>query len=193
MIQINKSFVTVLKLSLFALIPHIAFQNPSASAQEICQDNFHIQSPFPAGAAFISEAAMTYQYSNCPSIRSRLKSPIRLRVGQSLFFWFRVQGDESYLSLRQSALPFLMTVCQQGDTRCFADGTYNLKTLDRAAAFAESKGAGGPFDWRLGAERWRFAIPGSYRVSLQQQGQELPCANRSFLSSDCGFSIEVTE
>jgi hypothetical protein len=71
-----------------------------AQQGDACVDNSYVLNQYP-GSIFVSDTAVTYSYSNCPRGESRLGQKIRLRVGQSLYFWFRVQGDRAYLSTAQ--------------------------------------------------------------------------------------------
>jgi hypothetical protein len=174
-------------LAILLAMPGVAMQ--PAFAQQACAGDAHLPaSSVPAGTIAVTDSAMMYSYSNCPT--SRLVKPIRLKAGQSLFFWFRVQGDQTYLSTTQSRYPFILNFYQNNGSAFVSQGLISMGGLDRAAMAAEAQGAGGVFDWRLGAEKWKLEIPGTYRIVLSQQGNEIGCGGSSMLSQ-CNPVIEV--
>jgi hypothetical protein len=175
---------------LWASLVFLASLN-GAVAQEACIDNRYVNDPDPNTAAiFVSEAATTYEYSNCPASADRLGQTVRLRAGQSLYFWFRVQGTPAYLATLQSRYPFILKFFRNNGNVLIDVADISMDILDRAAMAAEAVGSGGQWDWRLAARKWRFDIPGSYRIGLYQQNNPIPCIGLGF-SSQCNFDIEV--
>jgi hypothetical protein len=165
---------------------------PSAvGAEQVCLDNMYVPSSSP-GTVFVSDSAISYTYSNCPTSRSKLGRTVRLSAGQSLYFWFRVQGDQAYLATSQSRYPFILNVYRDNSSNFIDQGPINMGALDRSAMTAEAQQTGGPFDWRLGAKKWKFDIPGTYKVFLTQQDQQIACASSS-LFSQCNLIVEVVE
>jgi len=162
-----------------------------AAAQQLCPDSTYVPNAYP-GMVFVSETAIGYSYSNCPSPDLRLSAPIHLKVGQSLFFWFRVQGDLTYLNSRQSRYPFVLNFFRYNGSDFFNEGSLGMKGLDRSAMIAEAQVSGGPFDWRTGAEKWKFDIPGTYKIFVTQAGTEVPCFSASIFSP-CKLTVEVIQ
>lgn len=162
-----------------------------ASAQQLCSDNTYLPNAYP-GMVFISETAIGYSYSNCPSPDLRLSAPIHLKVGQSLFFWFRLQGDLTYLNSRQSRYPFVLNFFRYNGSDFVDEGSLGMKGLDRSAMIAETQVSGGPFDWRTGAEKWKFDIPGTYKIFVTQAGTDVPCSSASIFSP-CKLTVEVIQ
>lgn len=162
-----------------------------AQQGDICTDNAYAPNEYP-GAIFVSETAITYSYSNCPRGDIRLGQKIRLRVGQSLYFWFRVQGDRKYLSAAQSYQPFRLNFSRDNGNGALVDQGYlGMGYLDRSAMISETQTSGGQFDWRLGAEKWKFSIPGLYQITLSQGAVPVSCANSNLFSPACSLQIEV--
>jgi hypothetical protein len=163
----------------------------TASAQQLCADNTYVPNADPS-TIFISESAISYAYSNCPGPGLRLSAPIRLKVGQSLFFWFRLQGDQAYLASPESRYPFMLNFFRYNGSDFVDEGSLGMARLDRAAMLAEAQGSGGAFDWRTGAEKWKFDIPGTYKVFVTQAGHDIPCYT-STVFSPCRLTVEVIE
>lgn len=175
---------------LAGLVPSFFFTHTDvAVGQQLCADNTYVPNAYP-GTVFISETAISYSYSNCPRVDLRLSMPIHLKIGQSLFFWFRVQGDDAFLATRQSRAPFKLNFFRYNGSDFVDEGSLWMAGLDIAAMNRETQSSGGVFDWRTGAEKWRFDIPGTYRVFVTQAGQEVPCV-ASNMFSPCKLLIEV--
>lgn len=166
----------------------ITISSPSA-AQETCLDNSYV-SNVPPGKIAVTDQALMYAYSNCPTSQLRLNQRIRLRAGQPLFLWFRVQGDRDYLATDQSRYPFVLSFYRENGSVAVDAGVISMKTLDRAAVIGETTQTGGVFDWRLGAKKWQFDIPGDYQIHLSQQGTDLDCLG-SNVFRDCTVFVEV--
>ena len=182
--------IGILACALLALLmPGMTMQ--PAFAQETCVGNSYVPaSSIPGGTIAVTDSAMMYSYSTCPTSKPRLGKSIRLRAGQSVFFWFRVQGDQAYLSTNQSRYPFVLNFYLNNGSVFVSQGLISMGGLDRAAMAAEAQGAGGVFDWRLGAEKWKFDIPGTYKLVLSQQGNDIGCVGSSMFSP-CNPVIEV--
>ena len=181
--------VAIAVLAVLLAMPGMTMQ--PAFAQETCVENSYVPaSGIPGGTITVTDSALMYSYSNCPTSKLRLGKSIRLHAGQSLFFWFRVQGDQSYLSTNQSRYPFVLNFYQSNGSVFVSQGLISMGGLDRSAAAAEAQGNAGIFDWRLGAEKWKFDIPGTYKVVLSQQGIDIGCVGSSMFSQ-CNPVIEV--
>jgi hypothetical protein len=162
-----------------------------AQQGDACVDNSYVLNQYP-GSIFVSDTAVTYSYSNCPRGESRLGQKIKLRVGQSLYFWFRVQGDRAYLSTAQSYQPFRLNFSRDNGSGALVDQGYlDMGYLDRSTMIFETQTSGGQFDWRLGAEKWKFSIPGLYQIMLSQGQITIDCPRSNLLSSSCSWQIEV--
>jgi hypothetical protein len=162
---------------------------PTCQAQQdnICSDNSYIENLYP-GSIFVSDTAVMYSYSNCPSTNSRLDQQVRLQLGSSLYFWFRLQGDRAYLNTDQSSEPFRLNFYRDNGFTSVLQGSLYMGYLDKPAVVQETLIANGLFDWRVYAEKWIFSIPGHYQITLSQGQTALSCA-RSGLS--CSWEIEV--
>lgn len=178
-----------IRLRIFSLAIMVLVMPYSARAQETCLDNSYVVSARP-GKISVTDRALTYSYSNCPTSQIRLPQRVQLRAGQSLFFWFRVQGDRNYLASPQSRYPFILSFFRDNGSVAVDEGVISMKTLDRQAVLNETALTGGVFDWRLGAQKWQFDIPGNYQIHLAQQGAELDCLNGSALGG-CTIFVEV--
>ena len=124
-------------------------------------------------------------------MRSKLNRTVRLAVGQTLYFWFRVQGDQAFLATEQSRYPFVLAFYHDNGSDLIEDqDPISMGRLDRSVMAAEAQATGGPFDWRLGAAKKKFEIPGKYKISLTQGGVELGCTGSSPFST-CSLIVEV--
>jgi hypothetical protein len=176
-------------LAILLSMPGVAMQ--PAFGQETCLgDSYVPASSFPGGTIAVTDSAIMYSFSNCPTAKLRLGRPIRLHAGQTLFFWFRLQGDQAYLSTAQSRSPFVLNSYKDNGSVFVSDGLIVIGELDRSAMAAEAEGAGGVFDWRIGAKKWKFDVPGTYKILLSQQGSDIGCAG-SLMSSQCYPVVEV--
>jgi hypothetical protein len=161
-----------------------------ALAQQTCTGDSYLPASSFSGGIVIAEQAVTYAQLDCPVANQRLGKPIRLRPGQKLFFWFRVQGDEGYLATAQSWQPFFLKLYRYNGSDYVGQDAVSMDRLVHAAAVTEARGNAGIFDWRLGAWKTRFDVPGTYRIVVTQDGADLGCAGSSTAAA-CDAVIEV--
>lgn len=162
-----------------------------ALAQQTCvADSYVPASSVRGGTIAVTDSAMMYSFSNCPASNQRLGRSIRLSAGQWLFFWFRVQGDPSYLSTSQSRDPFILNIYKYNGSVFVEYDLFNMGRLDRSAMAEEARGAGGVFDWRLGGKKMNFDIPGKYKIVLSQQESDITCAATVV---QCDLIVEVEQ
>lgn len=180
----NGLSIFLLTVLAFVAAPRLAI------GQNACVDDFYVTDPNPGAASiFVSEHATTYSYSNCPMATARLGGPVKLRAGQSLYFWFRLQGNLAYLATDQSRHPFILKFLRDNGSVLVDRGSIDMGRLNRPAMSAEAASSEGPFDWRLGARKWQFDIPGNYKIVLTQHEKEVPCVG-SFVGR-CDLAVEV--
>jgi hypothetical protein len=161
------------------------------SEQVACIADNHRQ-PHPRGQMIVTEYALSAQGSNCPMSRYRTAEPVPFVMSSVLHFWFRLQGDVSFLTRADRGQHFVASYFRANDGRwIYEQRDVDMKSLTFASAAQEARGADGLFDWRVVAEKKAFDVPGTYQVRILY-GDELICpAGES--GPSCGIVFTVKE
>lgn len=109
--------------------------------------------------------------------------------GESMWLWFRLEGDLTYVTKQQSRQEIFLVV-GYGPEQAVLDDFISLKSINRSAARMEAEipANNGHFDWRVDGYKSAFFVPGTYYFELAQ-GQSRIC----FLTEDIeGCRLTVT-
>jgi hypothetical protein len=163
-------------LVLFLLFVNSTVTNAS-SAQ--CKDQ-DVRRSAPQGELVITEFAVTYHRSPCPTERVDIQTPISVRHGIPLWLWIRLEGNLAYLKSRYSRLEVYMVVARLVEN-VHVPEFIPLSSIDRdqARGEAEIDGNRGYFDWRMDGYKAYFFIPGTYAVEFAQ-GDKHICFNTGY-------------
>lgn len=143
----------------------------------------------PAGIASITEIALTYSFSSCPTKRLRLEQPIDLPIYAPLYIWLRLQGDQRYLNSPQSAAVIDVRFARHDEGIPVFYDAIEIGAVIRAEALKEVALTGGVFDWRFEAWKVVFDKPGRYRMTISQGSQSICITDPKVGSCDLEFLV----
>lgn len=174
-------------LRLFFLVLLVLWSIQPAASQRRIEN---CDPPHPPSFDFelpvISDYAISYKITKCPNVSLEDHEPIKLRVGQRLYFWFRILGSGEFLAAANDSIQILAHFKSHsfGFDRSIYVGTMNRGALMREVDITKNF-----FGWRGNGWRGSLLIPGRYTVWLQYGDQRICLSGQD--NGECGIPFEV--
>ena len=152
----------------FSIIFVLAFRIEVALASSCNADGPYYD--IPKGEARITEFALLFSPSDCPTQTISLNGPIQKPHGVPLYFWFRLQGDSAYLDTPASAKSLFLRISLFNGSFYVVQKTIDMGPIRIDDVLIEiDLTPDSTFDWRLNANKEYLPAPGLYRASIVQR------------------------
>ena len=134
----------------------------------VCEPNTYVDETPNRGELLISDFSISYEFSRCPTRRLADRDSIDFRTYDTLHFWMRLQGDDTFLDRPYSRAPLVASFYIRIDSRWVFLRSIGMGRINDRTGVRGEVAANGVFDWRTWVEKWSLSVPGSYILRVEQ-------------------------